>query len=280
MQRVVLLAFLAVGLVVADFARTQNAEPIADFTFKRVKVPGPGAGKRILVQITPGAPVVAPAGAAMTPDLAPTPPSGATVPDYGWFWREVSPSLASTAPGRLEAAVLQLANEPSGNGVAAPRLDVMLDIITQYGNDILRATVGTQVSPALVLAVIGVESGGRPEVISDRGAAGLMQLVPATAQRFGVGDILNASDNITGGVAYLDWLMTNFDRDPVLVLAAYNAGETAVRRHEGVPPFDETRAYVPRVLAAWVVARALCLTPPELATDGCVFAVREARNDG
>ena len=65
--------------------------------------------------------------------------------------------------------------------------------------------------------------------------------------------------------------MEEFGNDPVLALAGYNAGEGAVRRHEGVPPFNETRAYVPKVLAAWNVARMMCSTPPELPGDGCVF---------
>ena len=67
---------------------------------------------------------------------------------------------------------------------------------------------------------------------------------------------------------YLD----HFEKDPVLVLAGYNAGEGAVRDHKGVPPYPETRDYVPKVLAAYQVARGLCLTPPELISDGCVFA--------
>ena len=104
-----------------------------------------------------------------------------------------------------------------------------------------------------------------------------MQLIPATAARFSVADPTVPADNIRGGVAYLDWLMKKFNGDPVLVLAAYNAGENAVISNRGVPPFAETRDYVPRVLAAWTVARGLCLTPPELLSDGCVFAVREAR---
>ena len=66
-------------------------------------------------------------------------------------------------------------------------------------------------------------------------------------------------------------LFKEFSRDPVLALAGYNAGEGAVQKHGGVPPFAETRAYVPKVLAAWDTARALCLTRPELITDGCVF---------
>ena len=65
-------------------------------------------------------------------------------------------------------------------------------------------------------------------------------------------------------MAYLYWLMQEFDGDVLLALAGYNAGEGAVRKHDGVPPFAETRAYVPKVLAAWNVARNLCMTPPEL----------------
>ena len=86
-------------------------------------------------------------------------------------------------------------------------------------------------------------------------------------------DRLLPAESIRGGVAYLDWLLGHFDGDPILAVAAYNAGEGAVRDNGGVPPYRETRAYVPKVLAAWTVARGLCVTPPELASDGCVFAV-------
>jgi soluble lytic murein transglycosylase-like protein len=140
-----------------------------------------------------------------------------------------------------------------------------------HGLNILRATVGTDVSPALVLALISIESAGKIETESHAGAQGLMQLMPATAARFGVTDRLDPAENIKAGVAYLAWLMNHFDNDPILVLAGYNAGEGSVRDNAGVPPFAETRAYVPKVLAAWTVARGLCQTPPELMTDGCVF---------
>jgi soluble lytic murein transglycosylase-like protein len=100
-----------------------------------------------------------------------------------------------------------------------------------------------------------------------------MQLMPATAERFGVEDAHDPAQNIRGGVAYLSWLLRHFDGDAVLALAGYNAGEGAVQRNDGVPPFAETRDYVPKVLAAWRVARGLCRTPPELPGDGCVFAV-------
>ena len=127
-----------------------------------------------------------------------------------------------------------------------------------------------------MLAVIGIESAGRIDAVSSAGAEGLMQLIPATAQRFGVTDVTDPAQNIRGGVAYLDWLMTEFDRDPLMVLAAYNAGEGAVRANQGVPPYAETRDYVPKVLAAWQVAQGLCQTPPELVTDPCVFKVISA----
>jgi soluble lytic murein transglycosylase-like protein len=97
--------------------------------------------------------------------------------------------------------------------------------------------------------------------------------MPATAERFGVTDRESPTENIKAGVAYLDWLMDHFDKDPILVLAGYNAGEGAVRDNNGVPPYPETRAYVPKVLAAFNVAKGLCQTPPQLVTDGCVFAV-------
>src|SRR5690606_32207957 len=122
--------------------------------------------------------------------------------------------------------------------------------------------------------VIAVESGGRADAVSSAGATGLMQLMPATATRFGVATATDPAANIRGGVAYLDLLMKEFGSDAVLALAGYNAGENAVKRAAGVPAYAETRGYVPKVLAAWQVARGLCLTPPMLAGDGCVFAVR------
>ena len=135
-------------------------------------------------------------------------------------------------------------------------------------------------SPAFVLAVIAIESAGQTDAVSHAGAVGLMQLIPATAARFGVEDSRDPSQNVKGGVAYLDWLLNEFDNDPVLALAGYNAGEGAVRKHQGVPPFNETRAYVPKVLAAWNVARSMCLTPPVLVSDGCVFTTQNAANGG
>jgi soluble lytic murein transglycosylase-like protein len=100
-----------------------------------------------------------------------------------------------------------------------------------------------------VLAVIGIESGGRAVAVSPAGAQGLMQLIPSTADRFGAAGSTKAVQNIKGGVACPDWLMKAFDRDPLMVLAAHSAGEGAVEANSGIPPYAGTRDQVPKVLA-------------------------------
>lgn len=104
-----------------------------------------------------------------------------------------------------------------------------------------------EVDPELAMAVIAVESGFRADAVSPRNAQGLMQLIPATAERFRVANPFDPESNVRGGLAYLRWLLTLFDGDVRLVAAAYNAGEGAVLRHRGVPPYRETREYVTRV---------------------------------
>lgn len=273
MKRRLVSIITIVAVCAAAQVMAETPSPYPGFTFKRVGVPPKGASNRIKVQIDPSDQLV-PVSAA--PDAAkPAGPDKVPVlTGLEWYWMGVSPKLADSGPGRLRDAVLYLDKAPDGKSVPKPRLQQMQDIAKAYGTDILMATIGTDVSPALVLAVIGIESAGKSDAVSGAGASGLMQLMPDTAKRFGVEDVTIATQNIKGGVAYLDWLMKEFDFDPVMVLASYNAGEGAVKKHEGVPPFAETRAYVPKVLAAWTVARGLCLTPPELVTDGCVFAVR------
>lgn len=238
--------------------------PFPEFEAKRIKPPNAGTGKRITIQIEPVAPVIKP-----VPEKQIDTTVEASPGRYSWFWDDVSPQITHTGPGRLPEALKAL---NASGAVSAPRLQFLQDIAQKRGIPILRATVGTNVSPALVLAVIAVESSGKADAVSSAGATGLMQLMPDTAARFGVTDSLVADDNIAGGVKYLDWLMQEFDNDPILVLAGYNAGEGSVRNHDGVPPYSETRDYVPKVLAAFQVASGLCATPPELITDGCVFA--------
>ena len=253
-----------------------------DFTFKRIKASDRVSGKLITVQIDPVEQARRLAATAWKdPALKSseaTPPDAAGVPvpapksSYAWYWETIPPGLGDSS-GRYDAAMAALSMGPGGAQVAAPRMQSMQTLAEIYGKDILVATVGTKVSPALVLAVMGIESAGRKDAVSSAGATGLMQLMPATAERFGVTDSTDPVQNIRGGVAYLDWLMGEFDHDPLMVLAAYNAGEGAVRKNQGVPPYAETRDYVPKVLAAWQVAKGLCLSQPDLVSDPCVFKV-------
>jgi soluble lytic murein transglycosylase-like protein len=108
-----------------------------------------------------------------------------------------------------------------------------------------------EVDPQLVLAFIAVESGFNPRAVSPKNAQGLMQLIPETARRFRVKDAFNEEDNIKGGVRYLQWLLAFFRGNVPLVAAAYNAGEQAVVKYKGIPPYPETRDYVRRITALY-----------------------------
>jgi hypothetical protein len=107
------------------------------------------------------------------------------------------------------------------------------------------------VDPALVRAVIETESNWNPSAYSRKGAAGLMQLIPTTAQRYGANDVFNPQQNIDAGVRHLKWLLERYNGNLDLALAAYNAGEGAVDRAHGVPAFRETRNYVQKVQDAY-----------------------------
>ena len=107
------------------------------------------------------------------------------------------------------------------------------------------------VDPVLVRAVIQVESDFNPRCVSKKGARGLMQLIPETAHRYGVKDIFDPEDNIRGGVHYLSDLLVMFNSDLQRALAAYNAGEGAVTRYGGIPPYEETSTYVQRALTVY-----------------------------
>jgi soluble lytic murein transglycosylase-like protein len=120
---------------------------------------------------------------------------------------------------------------------------------SQYDSIIEQAAATAALEPNLLRAVIVVESGFNSRAVSKRGAVGLMQLMPATANRFGVSNRYDANQNVHAGARYLKFLIDRFGHDISLALAAYNAGEEAVERNGGqIPPFSETMAYVPRVL--------------------------------
>lgn len=127
---------------------------------------------------------------------------------------------------------------------------------TRYDDTIRQAATLYQIPEELVRAVIKVESDFDPRAVSPANARGLMQLMPGTAERMMVTDVFDPRQNIFGGVRYLRVLANLFNGDLKLTLAGYNAGENAVIRHGGIPPFDETRVYVRRVLGFYSQYRA------------------------
>ena len=150
---------------------------------------------------------------------------------------EVPPCMRAPEPVRAEAP----APPPDAIPPAAPKpiVELVQKIAPEY-----------RVSPPLALAIIAAESNYDARAVSPKNAQGLMQLIPDTAARFRVRNPFDPAQNVRGGMAYLRWLLAYFEGDVALVAAAYNAGERTVERYRGVPPFDETRAYVRRILAS------------------------------
>ena len=272
MRQKFITSITVAAILAATPVLAEGPKPFPEFTFKRIKPPSARATKRITVQVQPQTARITARPAEPEPSVQGDTGSS----HHEWFWTQIK---GESPANRVSSALIALQGAPGG-GFSGPRLQSLREIADRHGADILMATVGTRISPAFALAVISVESGGRTDALSRAGAQGLMQLMPATAERFGVTDRTVASENIRAGVTYLDWLMGRFDGDPLLALAGYNAGEGSVDKHGGVPPFKETRGYVPKVLAAWSVAKGLCLTPPQLITDGCVFVGNRASTNG
>jgi hypothetical protein len=139
------------------------------------------------------------------------------------------------------APVAQVAPAASSPAVLAP-------VSAVYAGMIARSASTHGVDPRLVRAVIQVESQFQSRARSPKGAMGLMQLMPDTARRYGVRQPLDPAANIDAGTRHLRWLLDRFPLDRALALAAYNAGEAAVERYRGIPPYRETRDYVGRIL--------------------------------
>lgn len=134
-----------------------------------------------------------------------------------------------------------VATEPSAATAAAAATEDVRELLAHAGEQ-------HNIDVDLLASVIRAESGGRAQAVSRTGAQGLMQLMPSTAHSLGVNDAFKPSENINGGTAYLDALLTRYHDNLALALAAYNAGPGAVDKYHGVPPYAETRAYVVRVM--------------------------------
>ncbi len=172
-------------------------------------------------------------------------------------------SIASPAPADIykyedAQGVIHLTNVPTESGIKYVLimrekrilLDKKLgDNISQYDDLIIKASEKHKIEPALIKAIIKAESNFNHRAVSPKGARGLMQLMPATASSLEVQDSFHPGNNIEGGVKYLRYLLNYFNGNLPLALAAYNAGENAVIRHRGVPPYRETQVYIQRVLS-------------------------------
>ncbi len=211
--------------------------------FKVVKPPSRGARKRLIINNVTRS----------------TPPgrSSRRAQRHAWFWRATSPRLDAADPSRLETLTPVAARNLSGGG----RSTVVQTIRKTFGAEIAAAARRSNVSEALLIALVAAESAGKPNAVSPKGAEGLGQLMPATAKRFGVTDAKDPAQNLRGAAEYLSLLLKMFKGDALLALAGYNAGEGAVSRHKGVPPYNETRDYVPIVLSYYHHARRLCADP-------------------
>lgn len=144
-------------------------------------------------------------------------------------------STPAAAPGVFQSYVAQAA--APGRGDDGRYADIVARAASQYG-----------LRPELLRAVITAESNFNPNAVSSRGAQGLMQLMPGTANALGVANPFDPEQNIFGGAHYLRQQLDRFDGDESLALAAYNAGPGVVARYHGVPPYPETRQYVTRIL--------------------------------
>jgi len=158
--------------------------------------------------------------------------------------------------GRLVRTVVR--SEPRAAATPSAPLKQAVDRIAQEN----------QLPPNLVHSVIQVESNYDANAVSPKGALGLMQLIPSTARRFGVSNAFDPEDNVQGGARYLKYLLELYKGDEALALAAYNAGEGAVSRYGGVPPYAETRDYVAKV------RRRLNASTPQQETETAATAVQ------
>ena len=179
------------------------------------------------------------------------------------FGKSRRTSVAVDDPTEPRKQVVQgRSSQPSHSG--------RLDIISLVGRSARRHDV----DPKLIYAVIRQESNYDPFAVSHKGALGLMQLMPETASRLGVQDIFDPAENVDGGAKLLRHLLDRYDEDPIRALAAYNAGEAAVERYDGVPPYEETLDYVDRVSRSYAAGKRSVASAAAASTRGPRIVIR------
>ena len=164
------------------------------------------------------------------------------------FFVNVDPPAKANLSATKSRPNIYLPAESSFTGHSRAALDIGRDGVEKI---VREAADRHSVDPALVRAVIETESNWNPKAWSHKGAGGLMQLIPTTAQRYGASDVFNPQQNIDAGVKHLKWLLERYNGNLDLALAAYNAGEGAVDKAHGIPAFRETRNYVQKVQNAY-----------------------------
>jgi Transglycosylase SLT domain len=267
----ILTASLGSAVAVTMLCGVAMAQAPDEFTFKRVGPPAKDGEGLLDIQVGPKTEIRRLLPTRVDPETDIAQPAVTPSTEAPWFWNRISPRILDGSAQRLELATSIVESHPDELVAFSINPDELERIAGSFGIHILKASVEAQVSPALLLSLIYLESGGEPGLGDRTGPAGLMQLKPEIVRQFAVTDVMNPIDNIGGGARYLEWLLDRFDGDAILALAAFNTDDAVIRAAKGVPDYPETRLFVPRVVAVWSLARQLCMTPPVKATDGCVF---------
>jgi Transglycosylase SLT domain len=225
--------FIRLGWMYANGRGVARNDAIASSLFQRAATLGDEMGKRLSEMIRSDREEL---------------PSCLTANQFAL--KPITPTLPSAAADTRASTKLpalpQLPKVTSFANLSAAERGKFATLVSTMAKDF-------RLDPRLVLAVMKAESNYDPLARSPKGAQGLMQLIPETAERFGVKDSTEPSDNIRGGMAYLKWLLSFFRGNVVLALAAYNAGEKTIEKFNGVPPYPETMAYVQRIRSVYPV---------------------------
>lgn len=189
-------------------------------------------------------------GSGSFPDIADPPAvlAGAPVVLPGLAPLEAFEPMKTPLPPAMISPPLRTAVQTGPLKRRQPKRRVVKRINKRFQQLIHQAATRHRIEPAMIKAIIMAESGFNPNAVSNRGARGLMQLMPQTAEALGVADVFDPHHNIDGGVRYFRQLLNHFQGDVTLALAAYNAGLQKVLDHNGVPPFKSTQRYVEKVL--------------------------------